>query len=66
MGQLSEFERSYTHVLLYPPQPVEMLTIEGRRRNFSTRMYGIYLEEARSQSEGSTRTAYVVHVRMRG
>ena len=45
MGQLSEFENSYAHVLLYPPQPAEMLTLEGRRRNFSTRMYGIYLED---------------------
>ena len=34
MGQLSEFDKSYTHVLLYPPQPAEMVEIEGRRRNF--------------------------------
>ena len=48
MAQLSELEGSYAHVLLYRPQPAEMLTVEGRRRNFSTRMYGIYLEETRS------------------
>ena len=48
MAQLSEFDRSYAHVLLYPPQPADMLTIEGRRRNFSSRMYGIYLEEVRA------------------
>ena len=47
MAQLSEFDRSYTHVLLYPPQPVDVLTPEGRRRNFSSRMYATYLEEAR-------------------
>ena len=51
LGQLSEFEKSYTHVFLYPPQPTEMLTIEGRRRNLSTRMYGIYLKEVWSRSE---------------
>ena len=47
MAQLSEFERSYSHVLLYPPQPAAMLEYDGRRGNFSARMYGFYLEEQR-------------------
>jgi len=48
MAQLSEFERSYTHVLLYPPQPVDMVEHQGRRGNFSARTYGFYLQEKRS------------------
>ena len=47
MAQLSEFERSYSHVLLYPPQPAAMLEYEGRQGNFSSRMYGFYLQEKR-------------------
>ena len=47
MAQLPEFERSYSHVLLFPPQPAQMLQLEGRQVNFSARMYGIYLEEMR-------------------
>jgi hypothetical protein len=47
MAQLSEFERSYSHVLLYPPQPAAMLEHTGRQTNCSTKMYGIYLEEKR-------------------
>ena len=47
MAQLPEFERSYSHVLLYPPQPAHMVSLEGRQGNFSARMYGIYLEEMR-------------------
>ena len=47
MAQLSEFERSYSHVLLYPPQPAAMLEFDGRRGNFSAKMYGFYLEEQR-------------------
>ena len=48
MAQLSEFERSYSHVLLYPPQPAAMLEHTGRQTNFSTKMYGIYLQEKRT------------------
>ena len=48
MAQLSEFERSYSHVLLYPPQPAAMLEHAGRLTNFSTKMYGIYLQEKRT------------------
>ena len=47
MAQLSEFERSYSHVLLYPPQPRAMTEITGRRLNFSAQMYGFYLQEQR-------------------
>ena len=47
MAQLSEFDRSYSHVLLYPPQPAAMVDFDGRRGNFSAKMYGFYLEEQR-------------------
>ena len=50
MAQLSEFERSYTHVLLYPPQPAAMVLLEGRQGNFSARMYGMYLNEKRQEA----------------
>jgi hypothetical protein len=40
MAQLPEFERSYSHVLLYPPQPEAMVKFAGRQGNFSCRMYG--------------------------
>ena len=49
LAQLSEWERSYAHVLLYPPQPAAMLTLEARQSNFSTKMYGAYLAEKRQQ-----------------
>ena len=38
MAQLSEFDRSYSHVLLYPPQPAAMVTYDGRQGNFSAKM----------------------------
>ena len=47
MAQLSEFDRSYSQVLLYPPQPKSLTTIEGRQNNFSAKMYGFYSEENR-------------------
>ena len=47
MAQFSEFERSYLHVLLYTALPAAMIDDEGRQENFSTEMYGIYLEEKR-------------------
>ena len=47
MAQLPEMDRSYWHVLLYPPQPSQMVELEGRMANFSARMYGIYLQEMR-------------------
>ena len=49
MAHLSEFERSYVHVLLYPPQPAAVLDVEGRKGNFSQRMYGFYLREMQTQ-----------------
>ena len=49
MSQLSEFERSYAHVLLYPPQPGAMVSVETRKGNFSSKMYSFYLEEMRAR-----------------
>ncbi|MCP4466655.1 MAG: hypothetical protein GY813_07890, partial [Halieaceae bacterium] len=49
LAQLSEFERSYSHVLLYPPQPAAMVNYDGRQGNFSSMMYGFYLQEKREQ-----------------
>ena len=49
LAHLSEWERSYAHVLLYPPQPAAMLTVEGRQVSFSAKMYGAYLAEKRQQ-----------------
>ena len=40
MAQMSEFERSYAHVLLYPPQPISVVDYDGRQGSFSTKMYG--------------------------
>ena len=37
MSQLSEFERSYSHVLLYPPQPGAMVSVDARKGNFPPR-----------------------------
>ena len=54
MAQLSEFERSYTHVLLYPPQPAAMVSLEGRQTSFSSRMYGFYLQEKRQTAASGT------------
>jgi hypothetical protein len=45
MAQLPEFDRSYSHVLLYPPQPASCLDYEGRQTNFSSKMCGFYLQE---------------------
>jgi len=54
LAQLSEFERSYSHVLLYPPQPAAMVDFDGRQGNFSARMYGFYLEEKRREMAAGT------------
>ena len=43
----SEFEKSYAQVLLYPPQPAAVVDFEGRRANFSAKMYGFYANEQR-------------------
>ena len=54
MAQLSEFEKSYAQVLLYPPQPEAMQEMEGRKVNFSARMYGFYVREKRQQVQSGT------------
>ncbi len=54
MAQLSEFERSYTNVLLYPPQPAAMVEYDGHQGNFSARMYGFYLQEMRQLMEAGS------------
>ena len=51
LAQMSEFERSYSHVLLYPPQPAAMLDFAGRQVNFTSKMYGFYLEDNRATVE---------------
>ena len=48
MARLQEWEKSYVYALLYPPQPVDMVTLEGRQKNFSARVYGVYQQEQRS------------------
>ena len=53
MAQLPEFDRSYTQVLLYPPQPRQMVEYEGRMQNFSSKMYGLYLQEMRGLVDAS-------------
>ena len=67
MAQYSEWEKSYTHVLLYPPQPAAMVDIEGRQGNFSTRMYGFYLREKQQQvkSGGAVSESFLVWHRTR-
>ena len=46
MAQLTEFEKSYSHVLLYPPQPAAMVDFSARQGgNFSAKMYGFYLQQ---------------------
>ena len=40
MASLTEFEKSYSHVLLYPPQPIAVVDLDQRKANFSSRMYG--------------------------
>ena len=45
LAQLSEFERSYQQVLLYPPQPAAMVDYEGRQKNFSSKMYGFIFKK---------------------
>ncbi len=51
MAGLSEWRKSYSSTLLYPPQPADMVKFEARRHNFSTKMYGTYTAEARAQLE---------------
>ena len=61
MAQVSEFERSYSHVLLYPLQPAAMIEHASRQTNFSTKMYGIYLQEKRSAGVPTAENCLVWH-----
>ena len=46
MAQLPEFEKSYSQVLLFPPQPAAMVDFSARQGgNFSAKMYGFYLQQ---------------------
>ena len=45
MASLPEFERSYVHVLLFPPQPKACESFDDRKVSFSIRMYRVYLQE---------------------
>ena len=67
MAQLPEFDRSYSHVLLYPPQPRQMLELEGRMGNFSAKMYGIYLQEMRGlvAASGAIKASFLAWHRTR-
>ena len=49
MAALTEFETSFSHTLLYPPQPLDMVDLAGRQRNFSSKMYGIFVREKAQQ-----------------
>ena len=51
MASLSEFERSYSHTLLYPPQPELVRDLEGRQKSFSGKMYGFYVTEMRGMRD---------------
>ena len=53
MAQLPEFDRSYSHVLLYPPLPAQVLTFEQRQKNFSSKMYGFYCAAMKAVLEHS-------------
>jgi hypothetical protein len=57
IAQLSEFERSYSHVLLYPPQPAAMLDHEARQGIFSAKMYDFYLEVNRQDAQAGVPVA---------
>ena len=59
MAQLPEFERSYTHVLLFPPQPAFVCTLEDRKSNFSARMYGFYCVEMQVLLDAASSTREV-------
>ena len=45
MASCTEFETSFAHTLLYPPQPRDMEDFQLRQRNFSCKMYGFYVRE---------------------
>ena len=51
LAGLSEFERSCTQVLLYPPRPEAMQGFDGRQKSFSSKMYGAYLQDMRDEAD---------------
>ena len=51
MAQFSEWEKSYTHTLLYPPTPAAAASPAERRKNFSGKMYAAYLAEMRTNAQ---------------
>ncbi len=63
LKQLPELERSYSHQLLYPPQPVEMQEFAAiTQGNCSCRMYGFYLKEQKQEwaVHGMIKTSFLV------
>ena len=50
LAGVSEFERSCTQVLLYPPQPEAMQIFDDRQKSFSSKMYGQYLQVMRDDT----------------
>ena len=56
MASCPEFDRTYSHVLLYPPQPANCMNLADRASgNFSIRMYGFYLAEMRQCIEAGSK-----------
>ena len=49
MAACTEFETSFSHTLLYPPQPADMVELAGRQKNFSCKMYGFFVREKAQQ-----------------
>ena len=49
MASCTEFATSFSHTLLYPPQPLDMMEFANRQRNFSSKMYGFYIREKQQQ-----------------
>ena len=49
MASCTEFATSFSHTLLYPPQPHDMMEFANRQRNFSSKMYGFYVREKEQQ-----------------
>ena len=45
LAEQPEFERSYIQSLLYPPQPQDMVDEPHRGKNFSARMYNVYMQD---------------------
>ena len=66
MASCTEFETSFAHTLLYPPQPLDMTDFANRQQNFSCKMYGFYLRELeQSLSEQPIRESFLMWHRER-